>query len=159
MKNTLKKLLTLFFILIITSPVYSQGNDFNYTSAKLSFWYPEDWLVREHLLLLLMPKEEDLQIQFQLTDEINLDDAVITSKTELKNLFPNDTIYTIKKYTINTLRVREINKNIGNEKIFRLIVEAPDNKIVRIHFISPKDLAMKYGGEIQKILKSLKPLE
>lgn len=144
---------------MIISPVYSQGKEFNYTNAKLSFWYPEDWLVSEHILLLLMPKAEDLQIQFQLTDELNLDDAVINSKNELINLFPEDTIYVIKKYIINTLKVREINKTIGNENIFRLIVEAPDNKIVRIHFISEKEKAKKYGGEIQKILKSLKPIE
>ena len=159
MKNFFKTVLTLFFIVILISPVYPQGNFFNYTKAGINFWYPDGWLVREHLLLLLMPKEEDLQINFQITDEVNLEEATSSSLAQLKLAYPDDTIYTIKIYTVNKMKVKEINKNIGGDKIFKLLIEAPGNKIIKVSFIAPLELALKHNAELQKIIKSLKPLD
>ena len=117
MKNITKPVITLFFILLFLSPVYSQGNTFNYTSGNISFWYPDNWLVREHILLLLMPQSETLQIQFEISNEVDLNEALKESLIDLKSLFPDDTLYIIKDNVINKLKVKEIDGINQNKKV------------------------------------------
>ncbi|HMS32828.1 MAG TPA: hypothetical protein PKC91_01970 [Ignavibacteria bacterium] len=159
MKNITKQVITLFFILLFLSPAYSQSNYFNYTEWNISFWYPDNWLVREHILLLLMPKSEDLQIRFEITNTVDLKGAVKESLIDLKSLYPDDTLFIIKDYVINKLKVKEIDGIIQSKKINYLLLETPENKIIRVSYISPKDIALKYNDDIQKILKSLKPID
>ena len=159
MKNIIKPIITLFFIFLFLSPVYSQGNTYNYTGANISFWYPDNWLVREHLLLLLMPKAENLQIEFRIPETINLNEAVKESLNELKSLYPDDTLYIIKEYTINRLKVIEVDGTIQSNKVNYFLLETPQNKIIKIGYIAPEDIVLKYKNDIQKIIKSLKPIE
>jgi hypothetical protein len=159
MKNIIKPIITLFFIFLFLSPAYSQGNTFNYTSGNISFWYPDNWLVREHILLLLMPKSENLQIQFEISKTVDLNKAVKESLIDLKSLYPDDTLFVIKDYVINKLKVKEIDGIIQSKKINYFLLETPENKIIKISYISPKDIALKYNNDIRKIMKSLKPLE
>ena len=159
MKNIIKPIITLFFIFLFLSPVYSQGNTYNYTGANISFWYPDNWLVREHILLLLMPKAENLQIEFRIPETINLNEAVKESLNELKSLYPDDTLYIIKEYTINRLKVKEVDGTIQNNKVNYFLLETPENKIIKIGYIAPEDIVLKYKNDIQKIIKSLKPIE
>ena len=159
MKNIIKPFITLFFILIYLSPVYSQGNYYNYTNANISFWYPDNWLVREHILLLLMPKAENLQLQFQLSETVNLNEAVQESLNELKLLYPDDSAYIVKDYTLNKLKIKNIDGIIQNNKVNYLLLQTPDNKIIKISYIAPKDIVLKYKDEIQKIVNSLKPID
>ena len=159
MKNIIKPIITLFFIFLFSSPVYSQGNTYNYTGANISFWYPDNWLVSEHILLLLMPKSEDLQIQFRIPEKTDLKEAVKESLNELKSLYPDDTLYIIKEYTINRLKVKEVDGTIQSNKVNYFLLETPENKIIKIGYIAPEDIVLKYKNDIQKIIKSLKPIE
>lgn len=158
MKNfKLKSVLTLFFIVIFISPLLSQGKFTELKNADLSIWYPDNWLVREHILLLMMPKNEELTLQFQLTDAIDLDAVVKESIKEIKDLYPLDTLIIVNDYRLNDMNVREINKTVGNDKIRYFFIETPQNKIVRVFHISPKDIALKYNNDLMKIIKNIKP--
>ena len=158
MKNfKLKSVLTLFFIVIFISPLFSQGKFTELKNADLSIWYPDNWLVREHILLLMMPKNEELTLQFQLTDAIDLDAVVKESIKEIKDLYPLDTLIIVNDYRLNDMNVREINKTVGNDKIRYFFIETPQNKIVRVFHISPKDIALKYNNDLMKIIKNIKP--
>ncbi len=159
MKNIIKPIITLFFIFLFLSPVYSQGNIYNYTGANISFWYPDNWNVSEHILLLLMPKSQNLQIEFRIPESINLNEAVKESLNELKSLYPDDTLFVIKDYTINKLKVKEIDGIIQNNKVNYFLLETPENKIIKIGYIAPENIVLKYKNDIQKIIKSLKPIE
>ena len=159
MKNIIKPIITLFFIFLFLSPVYSQGNTYIYTGANISFWYPDNWVVSEHILLLLMPKAENLQIEFRIPETINLNEAVKESLNELKSLYPDDTLYIIKEYTINRLKVIEVDGTIQSNKVNYFLLETPQNKIIKIGYIAPEDVVLKYKNDIQKIIKSLKPIE
>ncbi|MBS1518623.1 MAG: hypothetical protein JSS91_11105 [Bacteroidetes bacterium] len=158
MKNSIRIIFFLFFSVIFLSPLYSQGNIYNYTNAKISFWYPDDWMVREHLLLLLMPQSENLQIQFQISETVNLNEAVKESMNELKLLYPDDSIYIVKDYTIHKLKVKDMEGIIQNNKVKYLLLETPEKKIIKISYSIPKDLALEYNDLIQKIINSLKPI-
>lgn len=158
MKNIIKPVITLFLIFMFLSPVYSQGNFYNYTNANISFWYPDNWMVREHILLLLMPKAENLQIQFQLSEKTNLNDAVRESMNELKLLYPDDSAYIVKDYTLNKLKIKNIDGVIQNNKVNYFLVQTLDDKVIKITYIVPEDIDLKYKDEIQKIIKSLKPI-
>ncbi len=159
MKNIFKTVITLFFILLFLSSAYSQGNYFNYTNGNICFWYPDNWLVREHILLLLMPKSENLQIRFEITNTVDLNEAVKESLTDLKSLYPDDTLFIIKDYVINKLKVKDIEGIIQTKKINYLLLETPEKKIIRVSYISPEDIALKYKDDIRKILNSLKPID
>jgi len=55
------------------------------------------------------------------------------------------------------MNVREINKNVGNDKVHYFFIETPQKKIVRVFHISPKDIALKYNNDLMKIIKNIKP--
>ena len=102
MKNLkFKSVLALFFVVIFISPLFSQGKFTELKDADLNIWYPDNWLVREHVLLLMMPKNEDLTLQIQLTDAIDLDAVVKESISEIKDLYPEDTLIVINKFKLN----------------------------------------------------------
>lgn len=158
MKNLkFKSVLALFFVVIFISPLFSQGKFTELKDADLNIWYPDNWLVREHVLLLMMPKNEDLTLQIQLTDAIDLDAVVKESISEIKDLYPEDTLIVINKFKLNEMNVREINKNVGNDKVHYFFIETPQKKIVRVFHISPKDIALKYNNDLMKIIKNIKP--
>lgn len=159
MKNKIKQCFTLFFTVIFLSPVYSQGNFYNYTNANISFWYPDNWVTSEHLLLLLMPKSEDLQLQFRISESVNLNEAVKESLNELKILYPDDTNIIVKDYTINKLVTKEIDAVIQGNKVYYLLIKTPKNKIIKLNFTADKETVLKYNEDIRKIIKSLKPKE
>ena len=106
-----------------------------------------------------MPKSEDLQIQFRIPEKTDLKEAVKESLNELKSLYPDDTLYIIKDYTINKLKVKEVNGTIQNNKVNYFLLETPENKIIKIGYIAPEDIVLRYKNDIQKIIKSLKPIE
>lgn len=159
MKNKIKPFIVLFFIFLIFPSAYSQDNIFNYTNGNISFMYPGNWLVREHILLLLMPKSENLQIQFEISKSQDLKEALKESLTDLKSLYPDDTLFIIKDYVINTLKVKEIEGMVQGKKIDYLLVESPKKKIIKISYVSDEDTALKFRNDIQKIMKSMKPAD
>lgn len=159
MKNIFKIIVTLFFILNFVPTSYPQGNNYNFTNANISFTYPENWIISEHILLLLMPKAEDLKIQFQISSQTDLSAAVKESMNELKALYPDDSLLSLKDITINKLKVKEVEGTVQDLKIHYLLIEVPGKKIIKVSYFSPEDVAVKYNSDIRKILYSIKPLD
>ena len=54
---------------------------------------PGNWVTSEHILLLLMPKAEDLTIEVEVLNALDLSEAVELSAIELKSVFPLDTSF------------------------------------------------------------------
>lgn len=109
MKNfKVKTLLTLFFIAAFVSPLISQGNFYIFKNAGENSLYPDNRLVREHILLIMIPKEEDLTVNLKLLESVNLNNAENESLNELKILYSEDTVFIVKDVEINKIRAKEI---------------------------------------------------
>ncbi|MBL8006243.1 MAG: hypothetical protein JNJ56_01830 [Ignavibacteria bacterium] len=157
MKNLIfKSVSALVFMLIYIPAVFSQGNFYYFKNANMNIPLPANWVASEHILLLLMPRNEELQLKIELVPEVSLKDEVLNTINEFKNLYPDDTTYVLNDFVVNKLIIKEISKVINGEKLNYFIISTPDNQIVKIHYIAPKDIALKYNGDIQKIIKNLK---
>lgn len=157
MKNQIfKSVCALIFMLILIPSAFSQGNFFYFKNANMNIPVPPNWVASEHILLLLMPKNEELQLQFELVQAVSMNDEVLNTINEFKSLYPDDTTYVINDFVVNKLIVKDISKVINGEKSDYFIIGTPDNKIVRIHYKAPIDIALKYNSDIQKIIKNLK---
>lgn len=157
MKNLIFKLVSvLLFTLIIIPAAYSQGNFYYFKEANMNVLVPANWVTSEHILLLLMPKNEELQLKIELVQAVSLNDEVLNTVNEFKNLYPDDTTYFINDYVVNKFIIKDISKVINGEKLNYFIVETPDHQILKIHYTAPEEIALKYKSDIQKIIKSLK---
>lgn len=159
MKNIYYLNITLFFILMFISPASSQGNYFNHKSGYISFRYPGNRPVREHLFLLLTPKSVNLRIRFEISGTDDLNGAVKESLTDLKSLYPDDNLFILKDYVINKLKVKEIDAIIQSKKLNYFLLKTPADRVVKVSYIAVIGTALKYKSEIQKIMKSIKPIE
>ena len=159
MKNfKVKTLLTLFFIAAFVSPLISQGNFYNFKNAGVNFWYPDNWLVREHILLIMIPKEEDLTVNLQLMESVNLNNAVNESLNELKILYPEDTVFIVKDVEINKISAKEIKKTAGGITVNYIFLNTPEGKILKLYYTASDEKVLKYNSDLEKIKKSFKPV-
>ena len=90
------------------------------------------------------------KIAAALLDEIRPKNDVIPLEQKRKE-------YAIYGFENIEMNVREINKNVGNDKVHYFFIETPQKKIVRVFHISPKDIALKYNNDLMKIIKNIKP--
>ncbi len=124
----------------------------------LTFSLPNNWEVaREHVLLLLMPQPKDFQINIELTEATSLDKYVLETINELKNIHPDDTLFTRKDYNIEKMKVVELNLQKSDETIVNyVLIESPIKKVVKMYFIAPKSEYLKYKEDINNIKQGIK---
>ncbi len=157
-KDIIKTSVGFLFILIFTTLSFSQGKNFDYQDAGISITVPDGWTVKEHGVVFLTSKEEDLSIQFEILNVPDIEKAVSVAEIELKAMFPQDPSISVNDLEINTMRVKEINKTAGNRQAIYYLLETPGNRFIQVFCITTKDVALKYKATISKIVENLKPL-
>jgi len=158
MKNIVASIAVIFSLVVMFSPpVYSQLVQFDYESAGVSMSIPGNWVKSEHILLLLMPKSEDLTLEVEVLNALDLSEAVELSAIELKSVFPQDTSFVVDDIVINKMKVKKIDKMSGDEQLIFYFFKTPEGKIVKLHCQAPKETIVKYKGDLTKIIQSIKP--
>ena len=157
-KDIIKTTVGFFFVLVISTLSFSQGKSFDFQSGGLKIWYPDGWTVKEHGVVYLTSKEEDLSLQFEALNVPDIDKAVKVAEIELKAMFPQDQSDNINDLEINTMRVKEISKTSGNRQAIYYLLETPGNKFIKVFCISTKDIILKHKETISKIVDNMKPL-
>ncbi len=147
------------FILLSVPATMAQGYQFDFASAGLTMTIPNNWVTSEHILLLMMPKAEDLTIEAEVLNTNDLSEAVELSSLELKSVFPTDTSFVVDDIVINRMPVKKIDKISGSEQLIYYILKTPEDKIVKIHCKAPKKMITKYKNDLTKLIQSIKPKE
>ena len=160
MKNKLARIAVVFSLVVLFSPpCYSQFVQIDYESEGVSMSIPGNWVTSEHILLLLMPKAEDLTIEVEVLNALDLSEAVELSAIELKSVFPLDTSFVVDDIVINRMPVKKIDKISGEEQLIFYFFKTPKDKIVKLHCQAPKEKILKYKSDLTKIIQSIKPKE
>jgi hypothetical protein len=158
MKNVFARIAVIFSLFVMFSPpCHSQFVQFDYESAGVSMSIPSNWVTSEHILLLLMPKAEDLTLEVEVLNGLDLSEAVELSAIELKSVFPLDTSFVVNDIVINKMPVKKIDKISGDEQLIFYFLKTPTGKIVKLHCQAPKEKIVKYKGDLTKIIQSIKP--
>ncbi len=147
------------FILLSVPATMAQGNQYDFASAGLTMTIPNDWVAREHILLLMMPKAEDLIIEAEVLTTNDLSEAVELSSFELKSVFPTDTSFVVDDIVINKMPVKKIDKISGPDQLIYYILKTPEDKVVKLHCKAPKKTITKYKNDLAKLIQSIKPKE
>lgn len=157
MKRSLFEIIIGFFlILFVSAPSASQPSQFDFAGGGLTMTLPDGWVAREHILLLLMPKAEDLTIEAEVLGTQDLSEAIQLSEFEIKSIFPQDTLFVVDDIVINKMPVKKIDKVSGSEQIFIYILKTPEDKIISFKCKSEKSTMLRHKGEITKLLQSIK---
>ena len=151
--------LVIGFIVILSASALSvsQPSQFDFAGGGVTMSLPEGWVAREHILLLLMPKAEDLTIEAEVLGTQDLSEAVQLSEFELKSIFPQDTSFVIDDIVINKMPVKKIDKVSGSEQLFYYLLKTPEDKIISFKCRSEKSIVLRHKAEIIKLLQSIKP--
>jgi hypothetical protein len=156
MKTLLKAITGICFVFMLNAPVLSQGNTHKFEEANLTIWFPESWKISEHGLHFLMPKEEDMSLQFELVKAPDFDKAVKISEIELKAIFSQEPSLTIEDIDINGMPAKHIDKVLGSKQAIYYILKTPEDKYVRFFCIGKPDDIGKHVSEISKIMENVK---
>ena len=158
MKELISKwLIAVCFILLSVPSTMAQSNQFDFASAGLTMTIPNNWITREHILLLMMPKAEDLTVEAEVLTTNDLSEAVELTSFELKSVFPQDTSFVVDDIVINKMPVKKIDKISGTEQFICYLLKTPEDKIVKIHCTAPKKAINKYYNDLAKLIQSIKP--
>lgn len=158
MKRSLFVVVIGFFLILFASSLsVSQPAQFDFAGGGVTMTLPEGWVAREHILLLLMPKAEDLTIEAEVLATQDLSEAVQLSEFELKSVFPQDTAFVVEDIVVNKMPVKKIDKVSGGEQLFYYLLKTPEDKIISLKCKSEKGIVLRHKGEILKLLQSIKP--
>lgn len=109
MKKSISVLFVMLSVLPLFTPAYSQGYlQANLQEVSVNVSYPDTWeLSREHILLLLMPKNKEFSVEFEALDNV-LDNLVKESIEKMIQEFPLDTNIIRKEIVVNGMKVVEL---------------------------------------------------
>lgn len=162
LNNTkMKKIILASFIivcsLIVVTPSYSQGYlQVNFQDIAVTISYPDTWeLSREHVLLLLMPKNKEFTVEFEAVDN-ELSTLVRESIEKMLKEFPMDTNIIKKEFVVNEMNVVELSLKTSESIVVNyLFVETPKRKILRMHINAPEEEILKYKNDIKHIKENI----
>jgi len=142
------------------STVHSQPiNNFEFSEAGVVFSIPENWDVsREHVLLLLMPKAEDLIIE-TLLSENEFDEVIQESIDKIRLLFPEDTNIIRKDIRQEKFVITELTLEKDKNVINYFIVKTPKDKVFRMYFLGDKAVINKYKPDINYIRQNIREMD
>jgi len=152
------------FILMSTSTqAQLKRNLYTYQAAQVQFWYPNEWQIDEvEKVATVQSLEGSLSITFSIMEANQIEEAlaelesimltqltnpVITTEPELVELQGMDGVMTELKGTMNGTTVQ-----LG---VF--IIDSPQN-VLLVLGIGHEDALKKYNKELNKIIKSIKPI-
>lgn len=144
--------------LFFSSNVISQPVTFNYSKAGISMQIPDDWNVQEHILLLMMPQEGNLNLEVELTDLVDLKAAVKLAQNELKEVFLEDTLVIIKDTKINKMPGKIVEKKTDIKQVIFCYLLKPDGKIIELKCSGDTEAMKNNADKVKAIMNSVKPL-
>lgn len=158
---------TMFFngifilLLVLTvSSVYSQPDKiYDFPEGGVTFTIPETWEVsREHVLLLLMPKAEDLIVETSL-EENEFDVVIEETINKIKLDFPLDTNIIRKDIRIEKFDIVELVLQTDKIKVNYFLIKTPQEKVLKMHYQSDISIANKYKNEINFIKENIREIK
>lgn len=161
MKKSILVSFALLCVLIACQPSYSQGYlQVNFQDIAVTISYPDSWeMSREHILLLLMPKNKEFTVEFEAIDNV-LDNVVKESREKMVQEFPLDTNIIRKEFVVNGMKVVELSLKTSSSIVVNyLFVETPKKKILRMYVNAPEAELLKYKNDLKHIKENIAPVK
>lgn len=161
MKKSILVSFAMLCVLIACQPSYSQGYlQVNFQDIAVTISYPDSWeMSREHILLLLMPKNKEFTVEFEAIDNV-LDNVVKESREKMVQEFPLDTNIIRKEFVVNGMKVVELSLKTSSSIVVNyLFVETPKKKILRMYVNAPEAELLKYKNDIKHIKENIAPVK
>lgn len=146
--------------MITVSSVYSQPDkNYDFIEGGVTFTIPENWDVsREHVLLLLMPKAEDLIIETTLAEnefEVVIEETI----NKIRLDFPLDTNIIRKDIRIEKFDIVELILQADKMKVNYFLIKTPQEKVLKMYYQADISIAKKYDNEITLIKENIREIK
>ncbi len=161
MKKTISALLVWLCITAMCAPANSQGYlEYQFMDIAVTMSYPNGWEVsREHVLLLLMPKNKQITLELEVLGE-DLGEIIRTTMDNIIREYPNDTNIITKELKVNGLSVTEITlKTMDAYIVNYFIIVTPKNKVLKMYLAAPEEEILKHKNDLKYIKEHFSPIK